>query len=139
MTLAQVLHINGNMLCFWVFSLFKEGFIPLIVGFYFDSLTLLFLFDLFLEARAEILTKISLFFLGDLKTAKGHFEISSTKRTLEISSYFCGLLKIYELYTSGTCEYHNHIYGHHHPTRESATCKCRKGYVGKHCEKASCR
>jgi len=39
----------------------------------------------------------------------------------------------------GTCEYHNHIYGHHHPTRESATCKCRKGYVGKHCEKASCR
>jgi len=39
----------------------------------------------------------------------------------------------------GTCVYHNHIYGHHHPPRESATCKCRKGYVGKHCEKASCR
>ena len=30
-------------------------FLPLIAGFYFDSLTLLFRFDLFLEARAEIL------------------------------------------------------------------------------------
>jgi hypothetical protein len=34
--------------------------ISLIGGFYFDSLTLLFLFDLFLEARAEILTNILL-------------------------------------------------------------------------------
>ena len=32
----------------------------LIGGCYIDSLTLLFRFDLFLEARAEILTKISL-------------------------------------------------------------------------------
>ena len=31
-------------------------------GFYFESLTLLFWFDLFLEARAEILEKISLLF-----------------------------------------------------------------------------
>ena len=35
---------------------------PLIGGFYFDSLTLLFWFDLFLEARAEILEKILLAF-----------------------------------------------------------------------------
>ena len=34
----------------------------LIEGFYFDSLTLLFWFDLFLEARAEILEKITLVF-----------------------------------------------------------------------------
>ena len=34
----------------------------LIGGFYFDSLTVLFWFDLFLEARAEILEKISLVF-----------------------------------------------------------------------------
>ena len=34
-----------------------------------------FWFDLFLEARAEILTKILLVFLGDLKTPKAHFEI----------------------------------------------------------------
>lgn len=38
----------------------------------------------------------------------------------------------------GSCEYHNHIYGHHHPF-ESATCKCRKGFGGLHCEKALCR
>ena len=49
----------------------KEHFIPLIGGFYFDSITLLFLFDLFLEARADILEKISLVF--------GRFE--DTKRT----------------------------------------------------------
>jgi hypothetical protein len=36
--------------------------IPLIGGFYFDSLTLFFLFDLFLEARAEILEKLLLIF-----------------------------------------------------------------------------
>jgi hypothetical protein len=36
--------------------------IPLIGWFYFDSLPLLFWFNLFLEARAEILTKISLVF-----------------------------------------------------------------------------
>ena len=34
----------------------------LIGGFYFDSRTLLFWFDLFLEARSEILEKISLIF-----------------------------------------------------------------------------
>ena len=34
----------------------------LIGGFYFDSLAQLFKFDLFLEARAEILEKISLVF-----------------------------------------------------------------------------
>ena len=50
--------------------------LPLIGGFYFDSLTLLFLFDLFLEARAEILEKKSVGFWGDLKTPKGHFEIN---------------------------------------------------------------
>ena len=33
-------------------------------------------FDLFLEARAKIHKKISLFFLEDLKTPKGHFEIN---------------------------------------------------------------
>ena len=38
-----------------------------------SSLTLFFSFDLFLEALAEILEKISLFFLGDLKTTKGNF------------------------------------------------------------------
>ena len=38
----------------------KGHFIPLIGGFYFDSLTQLFWSDLFLEARAEILEKISL-------------------------------------------------------------------------------
>ena len=43
----------------------------LIGGFYFDSLALLFGFDLFLEARAEILKKF-VGFLGDLKTPKGH-------------------------------------------------------------------
>ena len=31
-------------------------------GFYFDSLTLLFWFDIFLEARTEILEKVLLFF-----------------------------------------------------------------------------
>jgi hypothetical protein len=36
----------------------------------------LFLFNLFLEARAEILTKILLVYLLDLKTSKGHFEIN---------------------------------------------------------------
>ena len=35
-----------------------------------------FLFDLLLEARAEILTNISLVFLGDMKTQKWHFEIN---------------------------------------------------------------
>ena len=29
------------------------------------------------EAKAEIRIKISLYFLGDLKTQKGHFEINS--------------------------------------------------------------
>ena len=32
--------------------------------------------DLFLEARAEIIEKISLVFLEDLKTPKGHFKIT---------------------------------------------------------------
>ena len=40
----------------------KGQFIPLIEGFYFDSLTLLFWFDLFSEARAEILEKNLLVF-----------------------------------------------------------------------------
>ena len=35
-----------------------------------------FLFDLFLEARAEILEKISLIVLEDLNTPKGHFKIN---------------------------------------------------------------
>ena len=35
---------------------------PLNGGFYFDSLTLFFWFDLFLEAREEILEKIPLLF-----------------------------------------------------------------------------
>ena len=35
---------------------------PLDGGFYFDFPTLFFRFDLFLEARADILKKISLFF-----------------------------------------------------------------------------
>ena len=35
---------------------------PLIGGFYFDSLKLLFWFDIFLEARVAILEKISLVF-----------------------------------------------------------------------------
>ena len=35
---------------------------PLIGGFYFDSITQLFWFDLFLEARAEIMEKKSLVF-----------------------------------------------------------------------------
>ena len=54
----------------------KGHFMLLIEWFYFDSLTQIFCLDLFLEARAEILTKISLVFLGDLKTPKGHFEIN---------------------------------------------------------------
>ena len=42
----------------------------------------LFSFDLFLVAnRAEILKKISLVILGDLKTPKGHFEINSPLHT----------------------------------------------------------
>ena len=42
----------------------------LIGGFYFDSLRLLVWFDLFLEAKAEILEKF-VDFLEDLKTPKG--------------------------------------------------------------------
>ena len=37
-----------------------------------------FLFDPFLEARAEILTKISLVFLVNFETQKGNFEIKLT-------------------------------------------------------------
>ena len=40
----------------------NQNIIPLIWWFYFDSLTLFFWFDLFLEARAEILKKNSLVF-----------------------------------------------------------------------------
>ena len=47
--------------------------LPLIGGFYFDSLTLLFLFDLFLEARAEILEKKIRWFLGRFEDTKGTF------------------------------------------------------------------
>ena len=52
---------------------------PLIRGFYFDSLRLLFWFDLFLEARAEILGKR---LLGFWKAPKGHFEINWPLTTL---------------------------------------------------------
>ena len=45
---------------------------PLIGLFYIDSVTLLFLFDHFLEARAEIFR----WFLVNLKTPKGHFKIN---------------------------------------------------------------
>ena len=48
---------------------------PLIWGFYFDSLTLLFRFDLFLVARAKNPGKNYVGFLGDVKTPKGNFEI----------------------------------------------------------------
>ena len=44
------------------------------MGFFTLNLKLLW-FDLFLEARAEILEKISLIFPEDLKTPKEHFEI----------------------------------------------------------------
>ena len=53
----------------------RELYTAIIGGFYFGSPTLLFWFDLFLEARAEILEKI-VGFLGDLKSPKGHFEIN---------------------------------------------------------------
>ena len=49
-----------------------RNFIVLLGGFYFDSLTLLFLFDLFLEARAEILEK-RWFFLGRFEDTKSTF------------------------------------------------------------------
>ena len=39
----------------------------------------------------------------------------------------------------GTCEYHNHIYGHWQAHGPMASCLCRKGYTGKHCEVALCR
>ena len=59
-----------------------------------------FWFDLFLEARAEILKKI-LGILVQMMTLKGHFEINwpleTVKSTVEISKKFCGLLRIYEL------------------------------------------
>ena len=43
---------------------------------------LFFLFDLFLEARAEILEKISLFFLENWKPPKVYFEINWPLKTL---------------------------------------------------------
>ena len=49
---------------------------PLIRGFHFDSLTLVFLFDLVLEARAEIPKKNSVFFLVETMTPKGHIKIN---------------------------------------------------------------
>jgi hypothetical protein len=52
----------------------KGHFILLIGGFYFDSLTLLFLFDLFLESRADILKKTCWYFGPN--EPKGHFEIN---------------------------------------------------------------
>jgi hypothetical protein len=48
----------------------------LIGGLYFDSLTLLFWFDIFLKAGTEILEKKIVVFLEDLKTPQGHFEIN---------------------------------------------------------------
>ena len=56
-------------------TLYQDYFIPLIGGFYFDFLTLLFLFDLFLQARAEIQNYFRLF-LVQMKTLKSHFEIN---------------------------------------------------------------
>ena len=47
---------------------------PLNGWFYFDSLTLLF--DLFLEARPEILTKMLLVFCEIWRQVKGHFEMT---------------------------------------------------------------
>ena len=46
------------------------------MGFYFDSLTLLFGFDLFLEARAEILEKKFVDIFVQTMTPKGHYEIN---------------------------------------------------------------
>ena len=40
------------------------------------SSAIIFWFDLFIEARAEILTKISMVFLVNLKAPKGHFEMN---------------------------------------------------------------
>ena len=45
----------------------------------FDSLTLLFWFDCFLEAGVKILEKNFVGLLGDLKTSKGHFAFSLVK------------------------------------------------------------
>ena len=44
--------------------------------FHFDSLTLLFWFDLFLEAKAEILEKKIVGFLEEVLIPKGYFEIN---------------------------------------------------------------
>ena len=41
-----------------------------------SKMKIIFWFDLFLEARAEILEKKIVVFWGDLKTPKGHFEIN---------------------------------------------------------------
>ena len=49
---------------------------PWIGEVYFDSLNSFFDFYLILEAWTEIMENISLFFLEDLKTPKGHFEIN---------------------------------------------------------------
>ena len=54
----------------------KRSSMKKIGRFYFDSLTLLFWFVLFLKARTEILTKILLVFLVDLKTQKCPFKIN---------------------------------------------------------------
>ena len=51
---------KGQLILKCPFGVFKSPKRP--TKFYFDSLTLLFWFDLFLEARAEILKKNSLFF-----------------------------------------------------------------------------
>ena len=48
-----------------------------------------FLFDLFLEARAEILEKKLWIFLGDLKTPKGHFKINWP--LVPVVCFECGL------------------------------------------------
>ena len=50
---------------------------PLIGGFYFDYLKLPFWFDLFLEAKGRNPGKKFVGFLGDLKTPKGHFELTA--------------------------------------------------------------
>ena len=54
----------------------RVDFIPLIGGFYFDSLTLPFLFDFFLEPKARNPGKKFVGFLEEVLTPKGHFEIN---------------------------------------------------------------
>ena len=56
----------------------------LIRGFYFDSLTLLFWFNLFFEARAEILTKFRCFFLSIWRHQKCISKLTDLYPTISI-------------------------------------------------------